>query len=140
MGTSCTYMHKYHIHMCAYHVLLIQPLSSDTARSLKTSLETSSDNTDASCLAVPCNDTSIGYNIFFIISSTSISRHYSFPSLLQNLYVTMVNRLTTSQSPILKRDLHKNSFLTKAEIKDQTHLIISYFSNGLEKMLFIDHL
>lgn len=87
MGTSCTYVHKYHIHMCAYHVLLIQPLSSDTARSLKTSLETSSDNTDVSCLAVPCNDTSIGYNIFFIISSTSTSRHYSFHIYFKTLFL-----------------------------------------------------
>lgn len=36
----------------------------------------------------------------------------------------MVNRLTTSQNPILKRDLQENSFPIKAEVKDQIHLII----------------
>lgn len=51
----------------------------------------------------------------------------------------MVNRLTTSQNPILKRDLQEKNFLIKAEVKDQIHLIISYFSTGLEKMLFKDH-
>lgn len=52
----------------------------------------------------------------------------------------MVNRLMTRQNPILKMDLQENSFSIKAEIKDQTHLIIYYFSNGLENVFFINHL
>lgn len=52
----------------------------------------------------------------------------------------MVNRLMMRQNPILKRDLQENSFPIKVEIKNQTHLIIYYFSNGLEKVFFIDRL